>query len=220
MRSAQEMEAKLVEEEDVCNETMKALWEECKPCLKNTCVKYYSRTCSSGSGLVGRQVRPSPARTLILLSIYYTHGADISRSDLFKIRTIWKRSHPASRFFSVPEKRLNGYLSAAGGRAEPNVSLLHLDQWGKHQQPGAGRTAAEPRIQRPGGEIHRDGRRRGQHIFRQYEGAVKVPLRTRTDTIDSFTQEQMKQMNALTHRQSNTPYTHLFLCSRSLCCPS
>lgn len=78
MRTAQEMEAKLVEEEEVCNETMKALWEECKPCLKNTCVKYYSRTCSSGSGLVGRQVRPSPARTLILLYIYYMYGADIS----------------------------------------------------------------------------------------------------------------------------------------------
>jgi len=58
MRSAQEMEAKLEQEEEVCNDTMRALWEECKPCLKNTCVKYYSRTCSSGSGLVGRQVGP------------------------------------------------------------------------------------------------------------------------------------------------------------------
>lgn len=56
MRAAQEMEEKLEREEEVCNETMKALWEECKPCLKNTCVKYYSRTCSSGSGLVGRQL--------------------------------------------------------------------------------------------------------------------------------------------------------------------
>lgn len=56
MRSAQEKETRLTQEEEVCNETMRALWEECKPCLKNTCVKYYSRTCSSGSGLVGRQV--------------------------------------------------------------------------------------------------------------------------------------------------------------------
>lgn len=61
MRAAQEMEAKLAEEEEICNETMKALWEECKPCLRNTCVKFYSRTCSSGSGLVGRQVRASRA---------------------------------------------------------------------------------------------------------------------------------------------------------------
>lgn len=57
MRSAEEKKIQLAQEEDVCNDTMRALWEECKPCLKNTCVKYYSRTCSSGSGLVGRQVR-------------------------------------------------------------------------------------------------------------------------------------------------------------------
>lgn len=56
LRAAQEMEAKLEEEAEVCNDTMRALWEECKPCLKNTCIKYYSRTCSSGSGLVGRQL--------------------------------------------------------------------------------------------------------------------------------------------------------------------
>ncbi|XP_003446372.1 clusterin [Oreochromis niloticus] len=63
MRTAQEMEAELEKEEEVCNETMKALWEECKPCLKNTCVKYYSRTCSSGSGLVGRQLEEVLNRT-------------------------------------------------------------------------------------------------------------------------------------------------------------
>ncbi|KAI1897528.1 hypothetical protein AGOR_G00084200 [Albula goreensis] len=56
LRAAQDMETKLKEEQEVCNETMQALWEECKPCLKNTCIKYYSRTCSSGSGLVGRQL--------------------------------------------------------------------------------------------------------------------------------------------------------------------
>lgn len=63
MRTAQEMEAKLEQEEEICNETMKTLWEECKPCLKNTCVKYYSRTCSSGSGLVGRQLEEVLNRT-------------------------------------------------------------------------------------------------------------------------------------------------------------
>ncbi|MED6286234.1 hypothetical protein CHARACLAT_003781 [Characodon lateralis] len=60
---AEEMEAKLAKEEEVCNDTMKALWEECKPCLKKTCVKYYSRTCSSGSGLVGRQLEDVLNRT-------------------------------------------------------------------------------------------------------------------------------------------------------------
>ncbi|KAJ8396187.1 hypothetical protein AAFF_G00020540 [Aldrovandia affinis] len=56
LKAAQEMETKLKEEQEVCNDTMQALWEECKPCLKNTCIKFYSRTCSSGSGLVGRQL--------------------------------------------------------------------------------------------------------------------------------------------------------------------
>ncbi|XP_017267217.1 clusterin [Kryptolebias marmoratus] len=63
IRAAEEMEAKLEKEEEVCNETMKTLWEECKPCLKKTCVKYYSRTCSSGSGLVGRQLEDVLNRT-------------------------------------------------------------------------------------------------------------------------------------------------------------
>ncbi|XP_029965922.1 clusterin [Salarias fasciatus] len=63
IRTAQEMEARLEQEEEVCNETTRALWEECKPCLKNTCIKYYSRTCSSGSGLVGRQLEEVLNRT-------------------------------------------------------------------------------------------------------------------------------------------------------------
>ncbi|TSP57632.1 Clusterin [Bagarius yarrelli] len=56
LKVAQEIEEKLNEEQSVCNESTQALWEECKPCLRNMCVKYYSRTCSSGSGLVGRQL--------------------------------------------------------------------------------------------------------------------------------------------------------------------
>ncbi|CAM5098180.1 unnamed protein product [Eretmochelys imbricata] len=56
MQLAKETEKKLTEKPDVCNETMLALWEECKPCLKQTCMRFYSRTCRSGSGLVGRQL--------------------------------------------------------------------------------------------------------------------------------------------------------------------
>ncbi|XP_034756270.1 clusterin [Etheostoma cragini] len=63
LRVAKEKETKLEQEEGVCNETMTAVWEECKPCLKTTCVKYYSRTCSSGSGLVGRQLEEVLNRT-------------------------------------------------------------------------------------------------------------------------------------------------------------
>ncbi|NXS61955.1 CLUS protein, partial [Brachypteracias leptosomus] len=53
---AREKEQQLAAKQEVCNETMLALWEECKPCLKNTCMRFYSRTCRSGSGLVGRQL--------------------------------------------------------------------------------------------------------------------------------------------------------------------
>ncbi|XP_041109401.1 clusterin-like [Polyodon spathula] len=63
LKNAQEMESKLNAEQEMCNETMQALWEECKPCLKNTCIKFYSRTCSSGSGMVGRQLEELLNRT-------------------------------------------------------------------------------------------------------------------------------------------------------------
>ncbi|CAB1340279.1 unnamed protein product [Coregonus sp. 'balchen'] len=63
LKAAQEMETKLSEEQEVCNGTMQSLWEECKPCLKNTCIKYYSKTCSSGARLIGRQLEEVLNRT-------------------------------------------------------------------------------------------------------------------------------------------------------------
>lgn len=139
MVKAQEMETKLEEEEKVCNDTTTALWEECKPCLKNTCVKYYSRTCSSGSGMVGRQVGKHQ-RTL---------------------------SFPPVK----PSRLTSGSPPpAAGGCVESDSSLLHLDQRGEDGCPGEGRPAAEEGVLPPGGEVRRDGRRRGQHLFRQHEG--------------------------------------------------
>lgn len=55
---------KLKASQGVCNDTMMALWEECKPCLKQTCMKFYARVCRSGSGLVGQQVKgDAPLRT-------------------------------------------------------------------------------------------------------------------------------------------------------------
>ncbi|XP_069089809.1 clusterin-like [Pleurodeles waltl] len=55
LKLAQETKQQLNETQNVCNETMLALWEECKPCLKQTCIRFYSKTCNSGAGLVGRQ---------------------------------------------------------------------------------------------------------------------------------------------------------------------
>ncbi|XP_077345169.1 clusterin [Lithobates pipiens] len=56
LKQALESEQQLSETQEICNDTMLALWEECKPCLKQTCVRFYSKTCRSGSGLVGRQL--------------------------------------------------------------------------------------------------------------------------------------------------------------------
>ncbi|XP_037382400.1 clusterin [Talpa occidentalis] len=56
LNDTKDSELKLKESQGVCNETMTALWEECKPCLKQTCMKFYARVCRSGSGLVGRQL--------------------------------------------------------------------------------------------------------------------------------------------------------------------
>ncbi|XP_063079871.1 clusterin isoform X2 [Engraulis encrasicolus] len=63
LAAAQEMEARLEEEQEECNETLRALWEECKPCLRQTCVRYYSRSCSTGSGLIGRRLEDVLNRT-------------------------------------------------------------------------------------------------------------------------------------------------------------
>ncbi|KAM4041636.1 clusterin [Anomaloglossus baeobatrachus] len=55
LKDALDSEQQLSDGQDTCNDTVLALWEECKPCLKHSCVRFYSKTCRSGSGLVGRQ---------------------------------------------------------------------------------------------------------------------------------------------------------------------
>ncbi|XP_007255478.3 clusterin [Astyanax mexicanus] len=95
LKAAQEMEEKLDEEQRVCNDSMQALWEECKPCLKNTCIKFYSRTCSSGSGLVGRQLEQVLNRTSPI-SIWI-NGQNID--------TLEKEDQQQSQHFQDLEKR-------------------------------------------------------------------------------------------------------------------
>ncbi|XP_028996401.1 clusterin [Betta splendens] len=143
MLTAQVTEAKL--EEEVCNDTMKALWEECKPCLRSTCVKYYSKTCSSGSGLVGRQLeevlnRSSPVSIFIngenvgaleregrrqskefqQLEEKYgemADGVDSVFSDSMKVADHVHYSPPA---FSLP-----GFLELSSRQARSLRSLFH-----------------------------------------------------------------------------------------------
>ncbi|XP_012630828.2 clusterin isoform X2 [Microcebus murinus] len=56
LNETRDSETRLKALSGVCNETMMALWEECKPCLKQTCMKFYARVCRSGSGVVGHQL--------------------------------------------------------------------------------------------------------------------------------------------------------------------
>lgn len=56
LNATRESEEQLKGSQGVCNETMQALWEECKPCLKQTCMKFYARVCRSGSGTLGHQL--------------------------------------------------------------------------------------------------------------------------------------------------------------------
>ena len=64
LNDTRDSETKLKASQEVCNETMMALWDECKPCLQQTCVKFYAPVCSSSSGLVGHRVKgPRPFST-------------------------------------------------------------------------------------------------------------------------------------------------------------
>ncbi|KAM9622140.1 clusterin isoform 1-T1 [Trichechus inunguis] len=56
VKVTRDTEMKLKASPEVCNDTMTALWEECKPCLKQTCVKFYTRICRSGAPAVGHQL--------------------------------------------------------------------------------------------------------------------------------------------------------------------
>ncbi|XP_064267553.1 clusterin isoform X5 [Passer domesticus] len=53
---ARQKEQELSARGERCNASVLALWERCKPCLRQRCLRFYSRTCRSGAGLVGRQL--------------------------------------------------------------------------------------------------------------------------------------------------------------------
>lgn len=112
----------LAKEEEVCNDTMKALWEECKPCLKNTCVKYYSRTCSTGSGLVGRQVGSSHRQKFNGLDIEVGRkGDDVSASFCLQLEDVLNRTNPFSIWINGEKV---DFLEQEGQRQKKEFSNL------------------------------------------------------------------------------------------------
>ncbi|XP_006884986.1 PREDICTED: clusterin [Elephantulus edwardii] len=56
LKVTRDTEMKLKASPEMCNDTIMALWEDCKPCLKHTCMKFYTRICRSGSPAVGHQL--------------------------------------------------------------------------------------------------------------------------------------------------------------------
>ncbi|TRZ08021.1 hypothetical protein HGM15179_019086, partial [Zosterops borbonicus] len=56
VRLARQKEQELSARGERCNDSVLELWERCKPCLRQSCLRFYSRTCRSGAGLVGRQL--------------------------------------------------------------------------------------------------------------------------------------------------------------------
>lgn len=45
---AKEVTEKLEEAEEQCRESLQAEWEECRPCLEDTCKNFYASTCRRG----------------------------------------------------------------------------------------------------------------------------------------------------------------------------
>lgn len=81
-----------------------------------------------------------------------------------------QKSHECPRLSST-------CLCAAGGLPEQNVAHLHLVQRGEEGLPAAGGPAAGQSPRQSGGEIHGDGRRRGQHRLGQHEGESRRHLK-------------------------------------------
>ncbi|MBN3307364.1 CLUL1 protein, partial [Amia calva] len=54
---AKEVQQKLGEAELQCQEALKSSWEECKPCLRDTCKSFYTSTCRRGFSTFSTKVK-------------------------------------------------------------------------------------------------------------------------------------------------------------------
>ncbi|XP_064364268.1 clusterin isoform X2 [Dromaius novaehollandiae] len=85
VRLARAKERQLAGRREACNGTALALWDECKPCLKRSCVRLYAKTCHSGAGLVGRQLEE-----LLNRSSPFSVWVDGERVDALLERDRWQ----------------------------------------------------------------------------------------------------------------------------------
>lgn len=56
---AQDIEKKLSEAEQQCRESLKSSWEECRPCLEDTCKNFYTNSCRRGFATFTNKVQYS-----------------------------------------------------------------------------------------------------------------------------------------------------------------
>lgn len=56
LQLALQKEQELSAQGERCNASVQELWQRCKPCLRQRCVRLYARTCRSGAGPLGRQL--------------------------------------------------------------------------------------------------------------------------------------------------------------------
>ncbi|MCQ7796724.1 hypothetical protein NP219_23720, partial [Salmonella enterica] len=143
-----ESEEKLKGSQGVCNDSMQALWEECKPCLKQTCMKFYARVCRRGPGVVGHQLeeflnQSSPLylwmngdrvdsllegergqeHALDALQDSFQHTAGLM--DALFADSLFARDAPELRFWPFRGAAHRGPLFGAGSRVVRSLLPLH-----------------------------------------------------------------------------------------------
>ncbi|KAJ8378867.1 hypothetical protein AAFF_G00233690 [Aldrovandia affinis] len=76
---AQEVEQKLGEAEQHCQESLKTSWEECRPCLEETCKNFYTSTCRRGFSSFSYKVHLYYPDTMTTTEETSTHEAHLCK---------------------------------------------------------------------------------------------------------------------------------------------
>nr|XP_056710686.1 clusterin-like protein 1 [Euleptes europaea] len=76
LRLMSEVKERLEEEEEMCQESLQSLWDECKSCLESNCMRYYT-TCRRGLSSFTSKIRDFFRKmTPVSVSMYETEGKE------------------------------------------------------------------------------------------------------------------------------------------------
>uniref|UniRef100_A0A4W2IBB4 Clusterin n=1 Tax=Bos indicus x Bos taurus TaxID=30522 RepID=A0A4W2IBB4_BOBOX len=148
LNDTRDSETKLKASQGVCKKTTTALWDECKPCLKQICMKFYAPVCRSGSGLVGHQVtrRPAPSAQHVSGRGMRTEYASLILHRVPSVGISLPRGSPTPA--GCPAVQLKSdpiYLETA---SDPTASGLSPTSLPHHAHP-----RFQPPIMNPGGHL-------------------------------------------------------------------